>query len=191
MPETLMAEALSPADRAAYADAIDFATERHRGQCRKGSDLPYVGHPLEAGALLAHHYPDRPALVTAGFLHDTLEDTSATRDELRERFGEDVARLVGAVTQRWWKVPWSLDVRDPDVVRLKTADCISNIRATIVDLRRDGPVTWRRFNGGEKAKRDYYRRLTRSIVDALRDEPLVQRLLELARMLDAERPAPR
>jgi guanosine-3',5'-bis(diphosphate) 3'-pyrophosphohydrolase len=185
--DILEAEALSPADEATYAEAIAFARERHHGQLRRGSAAPYLVHPLEVGALLARYCPDRSGLVIAGFLHDTLEDTRTTRDELAERFGEEVGRLVVAVTRRWWRAPWSLDVRDPDIVRLKAADCASNIRATVVDLRRDGPVVWRRFRGGERAKRDYYRRLTRAIGETLPNELLILRLLELARLLEAER----
>jgi (p)ppGpp synthase/HD superfamily hydrolase len=187
MADILEAEVLSPAEEGTYAEAIAFARERHDGQLRKGSAAPYLVHPLETGALLARYCPDRSGLVTAGFLHDTLEDTRTSREELAERFGEEVARLVVAVTMRWWRAPWSLDVRDPDIVRLKAADCASNIRATVVDLRRDGPVVWRRFRGGERAKRDYYRRLTGLIGDALPNEPLILRLLELARLLEAER----
>jgi (p)ppGpp synthase/HD superfamily hydrolase len=182
---------LTPAQEATYAEAIAFATERHRGQLRKGTELEYVTHPIEAGALLARYYPDRPALVTAGFLHDTLEDTRTSRDELAKRFGEEVARLVVAVTKRWWKAPWSLDVRDPDVVRLKAADCASNIRATILDLRQHGSIVWKRFGGGERAKRDYYRKLTARVHEALPREPLILCLMELARLLEAERPGRR
>jgi (p)ppGpp synthase/HD superfamily hydrolase len=187
-PDPLAPESLTPEDRRSYAAAIAFADERHAGQLRKGTTEPYVVHPLEAAALLARYYPERRALVTAGFLHDTLEDTRTTSRELSDRFGPETARLVVAVTRRWWHAPWRLDVRDPDVVRLKAADCVSNIRATIVDLHRDGPSTWRRFAGGERAKRDYYRRLARAISAAIPGEPLAARLSELEAMLEAERP---
>jgi (p)ppGpp synthase/HD superfamily hydrolase len=186
--DPLAREPLSPEDRRSYAAAIALAEERHAGQLRKGTAEPYLVHPLEAAALLARYYPERRALVTAGFLHDTLEDTRTTGRELADRFGAETAGLVAAVTRRWWHAPWRLDVRDPDVVRLKAADCVSNIRATIVDLRRDGPSTWRRFAGGERAKRDYYRRLARAISAAIPGEPLATRLSELEAMLEAERP---
>jgi hypothetical protein len=189
--DLLTSATLTPADEAAYAGAIDFATERHDGQLRKGTHIPYVVHPLEAAALLARHYPDRPALVTAGFLHDVLEDTSTTRQEMEARFGAEVTRLVLGATKRWWKAPWSLDVRDPDIVRLKAADCVSNIRVTLLDLRHGGPDVWDRFRGGEKVKRDYYHRLTVQIGEALPTEPLIQRLAALARLLETERPARR
>lgn len=186
--DSLEPEVLSAADAAAFAEAIAFARLRHAGQLRKGTTIPYVVHPLEVAALLARYYPERPALVTAGFLHDTLEDTRTTRAELSACFGPEVARLVVAVTKRLWQAPWALDVRDPDVVRLKAADCTSNLRATIADLRRDGPATWRRFRGGERAKRTYYERLARRIEAAIPEEPLAVRLATLARLLDEIRP---
>lgn len=191
MTDLLAPEALTPDDRTRFEDAIAFAEKAHDGQLRKGTAQPYAIHPLEAGALLAHHYPERVALTTAGFLHDTLEDTHTSREDLVERFGEDTARLVVAVTKRWYRAPWALDTRDADVVRLKAADCVSNVRATIVDLREHGPMVWRRFRGGERVKRDYYRKLTRSIGDALPGEPLAARLIELNDLLEAEGPPAR
>jgi (p)ppGpp synthase/HD superfamily hydrolase len=189
--DILEPQALTAGDRARYARAIAFAEAAHDGQLRKGTDQPYAVHPLEVGALLAYHYPQRPALIVAGFLHDTIEDTHVRSGDLTQRFGPETARLVVAVTKRWYRAPWSLDVGDLDVVRLKAADGVSNIRATVVDLRVHGPQVWRRFRGGERAKRDYYRRLTHSIGEAIPAEPLALRLIELQRLLEAERPAAR
>ncbi len=181
-------EVLSEEEKTRFARAIRFAVEAHEGQLRKGTNQPYVVHPLEAGALLAHYYPERSALVEAGFLHDTVEDTRTSRRQLAELFGEETARLVDAVTKRWYRTPWKIDTRDRDMARLKAADCVSNLRATIVDLRTHGAAVWRRFNTSESFKRDYYRRLTRSISEALPGEPLAARLSELNALLEAERP---
>jgi (p)ppGpp synthase/HD superfamily hydrolase len=188
MLSSLDPEPLTDEDRNRFAAAIAFAERAHRGQLRKGTTQPYAVHPLEVGALLAHLYPARPALVSAGFLHDTIEDTRVRREELAELFGAETARLVVAVTKRWYRAPWSLDTGDADVVRLKAADCVSNIRATVVGLREQGPSIWRRFSGGEKVKRDYYRRLTWAIGEAIPGEPLARRLVELNGLLEAERP---
>ncbi len=186
-PDELLApEILSESERSRFGRAIAFAEMAHRGQLRKGGQRPYLVHPLEAGALLAHNYPEREALINAGFLHDTLEDTNTRRKQLAELFGEETARLVDAVTKRWYRVPWSLDTADPDVVRLKAADCVSNIRDTIVDLREHGPVVWRRFRTSEASKRDYYRRLSRAIGEAIPGEPLAVRLVALNGLLEAE-----
>ena len=77
--------------------AFEFARERHAGQVRGGDGAPFVLHPLEVGCLLvAAGYPDH--VVSAGVLHDILEDTATEEYELAERFGAGVARLVRIVS---------------------------------------------------------------------------------------------
>ena len=80
--------------------AMDFAARRHSTQRRKGLKAePYINHLTEVALLLAEATDGAdPALVMAGLLHDTLEDTVTTRAELVEAFGDDVASLVAAVT---------------------------------------------------------------------------------------------
>ncbi len=77
--------------------AINYAKEKHREQKRKTGE-PYVVHPLWVARKLAEIKMDIPTIV-AGVLHDTLEDTSATEDEIRELFGEEVLKLVKGVTK--------------------------------------------------------------------------------------------
>ena len=81
-------------------EAALFAAQRHSQQKRKGSAAePYVNHLLEVSHLasLALDEPD-PNLIVAALLHDTIEDVGVTREELTQRFGEDVASLVLEVT---------------------------------------------------------------------------------------------
>jgi len=80
--------------------AADFAARCHAGQRRKGAAKePYVNHLAEVAELLAVATDGSDAaLVAAGWLHDTIEDTSATREELVDQFSEDVAALVIACT---------------------------------------------------------------------------------------------
>lgn len=80
--------------------AADFAARSHTGQTRKGEKgEPYVNHVLEVADLVAHATGETdPNLVAAALLHDTLEDTPVTYDELAEKFGDDVAALVAEVT---------------------------------------------------------------------------------------------
>ncbi len=79
--------------RRAYA----YASEHHEGQMRKSGE-PYIGHPVEVMDVIADLRLDVASLC-AGLLHDTVEDTDATIDEIRELFGEDVAFLVDGVTK--------------------------------------------------------------------------------------------
>ncbi len=79
--------------------AAAFAAERHRDQRRKGSEAaPYINHPLALANLLATCGVDDPAVLAAALLHDTVEDTETTPEELADAFGADVAAIVVEVT---------------------------------------------------------------------------------------------
>jgi (p)ppGpp synthase/HD superfamily hydrolase len=80
--------------------AADFAARRHVGTRRKGADKqPYVNHLAEVAQLLAAATDGSDAgLVAAGWLHDTIEDTPTSREELAQEFGDDIAGLVVEVT---------------------------------------------------------------------------------------------
>lgn len=79
------------------ASAIDYATEKHAGQKRKSGE-PYISHPLAVAGILIEWGMDIDTVV-AGVLHDTVEDTDATLDDLESLFGRDVAFLVDGVTK--------------------------------------------------------------------------------------------
>jgi guanosine-3',5'-bis(diphosphate) 3'-pyrophosphohydrolase len=97
---------VSPADRIEAAAersplvraALEQARSDHAGQVRNGSGgMPYVEHPMRVAALLdAEGY--REEVLAAALLHDVIEDSERSLDELREKFGEEVAGLVGAMT---------------------------------------------------------------------------------------------
>ncbi len=149
-----------------------FARERHAGQLRKGTHLPYLVHPAGVAAILARHYAGRDDLEAAGWLHDTLEDTSTTRGELEACFGPEVRRLVEAVTHGWRQV---LAVRPGrDAVRLRAADALDNVTFTIAELRR-GEVVWDRFRTG-RGKVGYWRRIADAAARRLGPEPLAAEL---------------
>lgn len=82
-------------ENALLEKAIAFAVEKHTGQLRKGTDIPYIVHPMEVMNLLIGMGADKP-LVIAGILHDLMEDTGTSKEEIREIFGSDVAELVAA-----------------------------------------------------------------------------------------------
>ena len=78
-------------------EAINFAKEAHEGQTRASGE-PYYTHPVAVADILADMKMDTTTLVTA-ILHDTLEDTEATYEELSAKFGKDVADLVNGVSK--------------------------------------------------------------------------------------------
>ena len=87
-------------DTRLVTSAARFAAEKHADQRRKGSrQKPYFNHLAEVADLLAEAtVGDDAALIAAGFLHDTIEDTATTADELKELFGADILSLVLEVT---------------------------------------------------------------------------------------------
>lgn len=85
------------ADDARINRAYVFAMKAHGSQMRASGD-PYISHPLEVAGILTGYRMDVDSIITA-ILHDTIEDTKATREEIADLFGEDVARLVDGVTK--------------------------------------------------------------------------------------------
>ena len=86
-----------PQDRELIERAYRFAEEAHRGQKRVSGE-PYITHCLSVASILADmHVP--PKIIVAGLLHDTVEDTDVTLDDLSRNFGDDVAKMVDSVTK--------------------------------------------------------------------------------------------
>lgn len=123
------------------SEAAEFAAHRHVGMARKGrGDEPYINHLAEVANLLATAMDGRDAeLIAAGWLHDTIEDTAVTQEELAQKFGERVADLVAEVTDDM-RLPKSVrrelqivhsPAKSPSAKLIKIADKISNIRARI------------------------------------------------------------
>ena len=128
------------ADLALLARAYDFSAASHKGQHRASGE-PYLSHPLEVAHLLVDFKMD-VTTVTAGLLHDVLEDTKATKPELEREFGGEIADLVDGVT-KLGKLAFSSReerqaenfrkmlvamARDLRVLMIKLADRLHNMR---------------------------------------------------------------
>ena len=153
-------------------EAICYATEKHAGQRRKGSGIPYILHPLEALNILCSMNADMELMI-AGVLHDTVEDTTATVEEITERFGAGVAALVCANSEDKSK-SWDerkkhtiefLATADRQVKLLVMADKLSNLRSMARDYKVCGDKLWDRFNAPVEKQDWYYS----GILDALAD----------------------
>jgi len=179
----------------AYSSAIDaalaFAASAHRTQTRKGTDIPYIMHPVHVAMILLRHGFDEE-IVVAGLLHDVVEDCNVSLREIEVRFGARVAALVDAVTERKQttnneKRPWRerkqeqlerLRHANRDAAALKAADALHNCQTTLADLERQGETAWKRFNASPDEQRWYYGELAATLRDALERHPLA---LELER----------
>jgi len=155
------------------SEAADFAARRHTGQQRKGrGNEPYVNHLAEVANLLSISTDGTDAeLVAAGWLHDTIEDTATTREELAQTFGERVAALVVEVTddmtlpkaERRQKQIVDAPRKSPGARLIKIADKISNIRAS------GKPGRARRFDRLPRLGREGRRRMPGRQRDARSD----------------------
>lgn len=87
----------NPNDRKMIEDAYHFALKKHEGQFRKSGE-PYIHHPIEVAYILAS-LQSGPATIASGLLHDVVEDTDATIEDIEKLFGEDVAKIVDSLTK--------------------------------------------------------------------------------------------
>jgi guanosine-3',5'-bis(diphosphate) 3'-pyrophosphohydrolase len=91
--------ALHPDPQALLLEAVAFAADKHRNQRRKDAEAsPYINHPIALASLLKREGVDDAAVLCAALLHDTIEDTNTTADELRVHFGEVITSVVLEVT---------------------------------------------------------------------------------------------
>ena len=151
---------------------IAFAAKAHRGQVRKGTDIPYISHPFAVGLIL-QEAGCRKALVAAGILHDLLEDTSVTLEEIRERFGAEIASIVQGCSEPGHdELSWEdrkghtleyLKTAPQDIRAVTCADKLHNLRSMIADYRRVGEGLWERFKRGREKQEWYYRGLVASL----------------------------
>ncbi len=86
-------------------DAIDFAVRAHNGQFRKGTNIPYIVHPIGVMQKLLQ-YTNNTDVVCAGILHDTLEDTQTTEQDIKNQFGNHILELVKAVSEPDKSLSW-------------------------------------------------------------------------------------
>ena len=150
-------------DNALLNKAIIYAVEKHSGQLRKGTHIPYIVHPMEVMAILNEMRAGMTVMI-AGVLHDTIEDTSATVDDIINNFGEDVAELVASHTEDKSKTWFQRKSAGLEHLRegsfelkcLVLADKLSNIRNMARDARIEGEEYWDRFNAPKEKQAWYY-----------------------------------
>ena len=163
-----------------FDDAIKFATEKHTQQFRKRENTPYILHPLEVAAVAAELTKDEDVLIAA-VLHDTVEDTDTTVEEIQQRFGHRVAELVASETEnkrdnlppeQTWEIrkKESLEhlrtTNDPAVKILWLADKVSNIRTIYRLYQKEGDSLWNHFNMKDVKKQAwYYKTISELLVD--------------------------
>jgi (p)ppGpp synthase/HD superfamily hydrolase len=154
-----------------FEKALIYATRAHCNQTRKKTGIPYVAHILGVTAIALEYGANETEAIGA-LLHDTVEDCGGAERlrDIRQEFGEDVARIVDGCTDsdQTPKPPW-LDRKRAYIEHLKDSDSsarlvsasdkLHNTRAILAELRRNGLEVFERFAGKKDGTLWYYRAL--------------------------------
>ena len=144
-------------------NAIIFAAKAHEGQVRKGTDIPYIVHPMEVMQILTENHCDE-TVILAGILHDTLEDTPTTPEDIRRNFGQVVLDLVQNESEdksKTWKERKQATIdhlanASKEVQLVCCADKLSNIKSIYADKMALGDAVFNRFNAPKDQVQWYY-----------------------------------
>ncbi len=157
-------------------EALEFAFTCHRGTYRKGTVTPYIVHPVSVVRILTRLGASED-LVAAGALHDVVEDSEATPDDLERRFGSRVASLVAGASEADKNLSWRArkeatlakvkESNDEELLALICADKLDNICDISEDLKRHGDSLWKRFNAEQDELGWYYQSLTEVLAEKL------------------------
>ena len=139
--------------------AFKLASDLHRTQTRKSTQIPYLSHLMAVSALVLENGGSEDEAI-AGLLHDAVEDQGgpATLELIRQEFGDVVAEMVSALsdTDEIPKPPWGarkeaylrhLEDATPAVLRVSAADKLHNVRSILRDYAVFGEDLWNRFSG--------------------------------------------
>ncbi|MCX7950782.1 MAG: HD domain-containing protein [Clostridiales bacterium] len=169
--------------------ALKIAWDVHKDQRRKGSNAPYIIHPIEVAVILTENGADDD-LVTAGLLHDTLEDIVTGRQELfkliKSNFSDRVLNIIIAVSEHekisinraltrsekmsTWRSRKieainKLKSASLDVKMVSCADKLSNIRSMVEDYKTLNDKLWFMFNAGYDEQKWYYTEVLKALDD--------------------------
>lgn len=174
--------------------AIVFAVQAHHNSERRGKGFPYIVHPMEAVEIVATITPDQELLAAAA-LHDTIEDTDVTYEQLREAFGERIASLVHSESDQFTEGVLEADswhdrkqaainrlaAADHDSKIVAMGDKLSNMRAIWRDYQQRGDELWKIFHVTDKASHEWHYRGLAASLSELSDTFAYQ---EFVRLID-------
>ena len=174
--------------------ALNLANQAHSGQTRKGTDIPYILHPMESGVIansiltqLARYDEE---VISAAILHDVIEDTDVTEDCLLTKFNKKMVGLITVQSEdksKSWKerkqatIDCLNNTQDIDVKIVHLADKLSNMRSIARDYAVLGDKLWERFKEKSKSEQGwYYESLAESLVglENIREHQEFKRLIK-------------
>jgi (p)ppGpp synthase/HD superfamily hydrolase len=180
-----------------FHNALAYASALHETQRRKGSHIPYVAHLLAVTSIVLEAGGSEDEAIAA-MLHDGPEDRGGveTLDEIQSRFGETVAAIVAGCSDTFEtpKPPWEerkrryrehLKTAGRSVLLVSAADKLHNSRATLRDLKVEGPSVWARFSATREQTLENYLSLI-DVYAAGAGDPRRNALVDELRVIVAE-----
>lgn len=169
--------------------AKQFAIKAHKGQIRKNeTDKPMIMHPIHVGMLLEKYGYDEN-VIAAGYLHDVVEDTEYTIEDIKKEFGSDIASLVMNASEPDKSLSWeerkqhtientkNLPFRNKLVV---CADKIDNLEDLMLKFEKNGTRDFSTFKRGEEQQKQYYSNIYNSLLSGEDCEtPIFKQLKEI------------
>ena len=176
--------------------AINIAAHLHDGQERKGDGLPYIVHPFAVALILLEHTSDEDVLI-AGILHDTIEDTTYTKEQMEQDFGQRITQFVLDVTEPPKPLPWQqrkdgylqhLAGASYEAKLICAADKLHNLQSMLDAVQKFGEEAYKRFNAPIDKKLWFYEKCIKILKS---DEKMpkeitkaIEALLEAIKTLD-------
>lgn len=170
--------------------AIHTAIKAHEGQIRKLDQDIYVAHPIEVGLILAKNNLSDEVIIS-GILHDTVEDTPLTLDEIELAFGPIVRLYVDYCSECDKSETWRnrklnylsrLRTAPIDVLFIVCVDKLTNIKSIYRNLNSLGEQLWNRFNAGYEDQKWYYYEIL-NLLSPIADHPLYSELEKQIRLV--------
>ena len=177
--------------------AIEFAARAHDGMERKKDKTPYILHPLEAAVIVGSMTDDKD-VISAAVLHDVVEDTPVTIEEIEENFGFRVRELVAAETEdkradlppeSTWRIRKEESLEelkncgDAAVLMLWLGDKLSNMRSFYRIWKTEGDKMWQSFNQKDPVQQKWYYSTIAELTSSLREFSAWQEYNELVKIV--------
>ena len=182
-----------------FEDALRFAMDAHAGMVRKAERIPYINHPMEV-ATIAATMTDNQEVLAAALLHDVVEDTDHTLDEIVQHFGLRVAELVASETENKrddlsrsasWRMRKEeslamLEAADRDMKILWLSDKLANMRSFYRMYLVRGSALWETFHQSDPVQQAWYYMSVARLCEELSDTAAWQEYDRLIHIVFAE-----
>lgn len=173
--------------------ALVFAAVAHQNQKRKATNIPYIVHPVGVMLILIEFNENDPDLLAAALLHDTVEDTHVTHEQIRREFGDRVAEIVAGCSEPDKDDTWEnrknhtihyIKGAPRHIQLVSAADKLHNLRSMTRDYEEMGDKVWSRFKRGKDHIAWYYRSVLASLREGeLREHAIVVKMEEEVKKL--------